>query len=41
MDPVTKILIDRERSRPRLLPWIVLAVVMHTGMAAANNDHVK
>ena len=35
MDPVTKILIDRERSRPRLLPWIVLAVVMHTGMAAA------
>ena len=35
MDPVTKILIDRERARPRLLPWVVLAVVMHTGVAAA------
>ncbi len=35
MDPVTKILIDREGARPRLLPWIVLAVVMHAGLAAA------
>ena len=35
MDPVTKILIDREKARPRLLPWIVLAVVMHAGVAAA------
>jgi protein TonB len=35
MDPVTKILLDRERARPRLLPWIVLAVVMHAGVAAA------
>ena len=35
MDPVTKILIDRERSRTRLLPWIVLAIVMHAGVAAA------
>ena len=35
MDPVTKILIDREHARPRLLPWIVLAIVMHAGLAAA------
>ena len=35
MDPVTKILMDRERARPRLLPWVVLAVVMHAGAAAA------
>ena len=35
MDPVTKILLDRERARQRLLPWIVLAVVMHAGVAAA------
>jgi protein TonB len=35
MDPVTKILIDREGARPRLLPWIVLAIVMHAGLAAA------
>jgi protein TonB len=35
MDPVTKILIDRESARPRLLPWVVLAIVMHAGMAAA------
>ncbi len=35
MDPVTKILVDRERSRPRLLPWVVLAIVMHAGVAAA------
>jgi len=35
MDPVTKILIDREHARTRLLPWIVLAIVMHAGLAAA------
>lgn len=35
MDPVTKILIDRESARPRLLPWVMLAVVMHAGIAAA------
>ena len=35
MDPVTKILIDREHARMRLLPWIVLAIVMHAGIAAA------
>ena len=35
MDPVTKVLLDRERARPRLMPWVVLAIVMHTGVAAA------
>jgi len=35
MDPVTKILIDREHARPRLLPWVVLAIIMHAGVAAA------
>jgi protein TonB len=35
MDPVTKILIARERARPRLLPWVVIAVIMHAGVAAA------
>jgi TonB family protein len=35
VDPVTKILIARERARPRLLPWVVLAIVMHAGVAAA------
>ncbi len=35
MDPVTKFLVDRERSQPRLLPWVVLAIVMHAGVAAA------
>lgn len=35
MDPVTKILVARESARPRLLPWVVLAIVMHAGMAAA------
>jgi len=35
MDPVTKILIDREYAHPRLLPWVVLAIVMHAGLAAA------
>jgi len=35
MDPVTKILLDRENARPRLLPWIVLAIVMHASVAAA------
>jgi TonB family protein len=35
MDPVTKLLIDRERAQPRLMPWVVLAIVMHAGVAAA------
>ena len=35
MDPVSKILMDRERTRPRLLPWVIVAVLLHTGAAAA------
>jgi TonB family protein len=35
MDPVTKILVDRERTRPRLMPWVLLAITMHAGVAAA------
>ncbi|MFV2072098.1 MAG: TonB family protein [Thermoanaerobaculales bacterium] len=35
MDPVTEVLLARERARPRLLPWVVLAVSMHAGAAAA------
>ena len=35
MDPVTRILVERERSRPRLMPWIVVAVLLHAGAAAA------
>ena len=35
MDPVSKILVARERARPRLLPRVVLAIVMHAGVAAA------
>jgi len=35
MDPVTKILVDRERASSRLLPWVILAVFLHAGAAAA------
>lgn len=35
MDPVSKIIEDRERSRPRFLPWVVLAAVLHGSVAAA------
>ncbi len=35
IDPVTQILVERERSRPRLLPWVVTAVLLHAGAAAA------
>ncbi len=35
MDPVTRVLVDRERARPRLLPWVFLAVTLHAGLAAA------
>jgi len=34
-DPVTQILVERERSRPRLLPWVLIAVLLHAGAAAA------
>jgi protein TonB len=35
MDPVSKILVDRERASSRLLPWVVLAFFLHAGAAAA------
>ncbi len=35
MDPVSQILVDRERARPRLLPWVAVAVLLHAGAAAA------
>ena len=35
MDPVSKIIEDRERSQPRFLPWVVLAAVLHVSVAAA------
>ena len=35
MDPVTRILVERERSRPRLMPWVLVAVLLHAGAAAA------
>jgi protein TonB len=35
IDPVTRVLVERERSRPRLLPWVATAVLLHAGAAAA------
>jgi TonB family protein len=35
MDPVSKIIEDRERSQPRFLPWVVLAAALHVSVAAA------
>jgi len=35
MDPVTKILVERERARSRLMPWVILAFFLHAGAAAA------
>jgi len=35
MDPVSKIIADRESSRPRLLPWFVIAIILHGSAAAA------
>ncbi len=29
MDPVSRILADRERSAPRMIPWVVLATALH------------
>jgi protein TonB len=29
VDPVSQILADRERSQPRLLPWVAMAAVLH------------
>lgn len=35
MDPVSKIIADRERSQPRFAPWVVVAAVLHISVAAA------
>jgi protein TonB len=35
MDPVSRILVEREQSRSRLLPWVIVAVLLHAGAAAA------
>ncbi len=35
MDPVSRLLAERERSAPRLLPWVVAAVVLHAAAAGA------
>ena len=35
MDPVSKILTDRERARPRLLPWAMIALFLHGSLFAA------
>jgi protein TonB len=35
MDPVSRVLGERERRRPLYLPWIVAAVLLHAGAAAA------
>jgi TonB family protein len=35
MDPVSEILSERERSRPRLLPWVGAAALLHVGAAAS------
>jgi protein TonB len=35
MDPVSKMLAERERSRPRLAPWVIVATTLHGSLAAA------
>jgi protein TonB len=35
VDPVSRLLADRERSIPRLFPWVVLAAVLHGTLAGA------
>jgi TonB family protein len=35
MDPVSRILADRERSRPRLLPFALIALFLHASIVAA------
>jgi protein TonB len=35
MDPVSRMLSERERSRPRLLPWVVVATLLHGSAVAA------
>lgn len=35
MDPVSQLLAERERSAPRLLPWVAAAVILHAAAAGA------
>ncbi len=35
MDPVSRVLADRERSAPKMLPWVVLAALLHGSLAGA------
>lgn len=35
MDPVSKILAERERARPTLVPWFIAAALLHAGLASA------
>lgn len=35
MDPVSRVLADRERNPPRMLPWVVLAAALHGLIVAA------
>ncbi len=35
MDPVSRILSERERSRPRLFPYTMIALALHGGLAGA------
>lgn len=35
MDPVSRVIADRERSAPKMLPWVALAVVLHGSLAGA------
>lgn len=35
MDPVSRVLADRERNPPRMLPWVVLAATLHGLVVAA------
>ena len=34
MDPVSRILVEREQSRSRLLPWVIVAVLLRISDAA-------
>lgn len=35
MDPVSKLLAERERRHPKLAPWVAAAVLLHAGLASA------
>jgi protein TonB len=35
MDPVSRVLADRERAKPPMLPWVILATVLHGSIVGA------